>query len=99
MTLLLASGAFLINGLPAQKAALDGQLDGAFITLQRAWLSNWSTVLGAITLFSGTVANVKPTSTSVELQVNSDVALLTRSVPSTTFQPQCCWQVYPPGAA
>ncbi|NLR74204.1 DUF2163 domain-containing protein [Leeia aquatica] len=89
-----------INGQPFVAHAMRGGLDGANLTLSRAFLSRWDApVVGVLSLFSGRVAEVSGTRGACHLQVKSDLELLNIKMPRNLYQPSCLHTVYDAGCA
>jgi uncharacterized phage protein (TIGR02218 family) len=90
--------ALTLNGLPIPLAAATGAFDGASVRLERVFMPVWGdTTPGSIVLFEGNVANVHPTSTSVRVEVKSELERLNVAMPHTVYQPQCSHALYDPG--
>ena len=87
---LRAGDAALVDGVRLPLAAVTGRFNGARLKVQRAVLdAPGGTVQGVVTRFEGTVANVAPTSTGVELEVAPDTEALNREVPRHVYRPAC----------
>lgn len=87
-----ASPSHLLEGLPFVTAAAGGALDGARVTLYRAFLSDWSQApsnVGGIVMFSGRVSDVTVSRTRVEINVKSDIEVLSTKLPRNLYQPPC----------
>ena len=95
------SDADLIEGLPFVRAARMGALDGAKITVEKAFLSAWpaypglaATAVGALHVFSGSVAEVHPSRTEIEIEVKSETEVLNVKIPRNLYQPPCVHTLY-----
>ena len=87
-----------LGGINAKWACINGYLDKATILVQRAFLSSWSTVVGAPSIFLGTVAAVEVGSMKVVLHVKSVLELLNlQQMPHVLLQPTCANLVYDSG--
>lgn len=94
----VGDGGFQIGGIHLPVAADNGLFDGALVLLQRVFMPQpGNTTPGAITLFSGYVAGVVPSSTSVKLTAKSDLAKLLRQMPRNLYQPGCSHILYDAG--
>jgi len=88
----------LLGGLNAKFQCINGYLDKATILVQRAFLSTWSSVVGAPCLFLGTVASVDVGSMQVVLHVKSVLELLNlQQMPHVLLQPTCANLIYDAG--
>lgn len=95
-----ASTSHLLEGLPFVSAAAGGALDGARVTVYRAFLSDWSTApsnVGVIVMFSGRVSDVMASRNKVEITVNSDIEILSMNLPRNLYQPPCVNTLYDAG--
>jgi uncharacterized phage protein (TIGR02218 family) len=80
----------LINGLPFLAALRRGVLDGAEVTLERAFMASWDdTSAGTVIMFVGRVGDVEAGRTSATIHVNSHLELLDISMPRNIYQPGC----------
>lgn len=88
-----------INGVPLIPFIRKRGLDGANVTLEKAFLPNWSSaVTGAVQRFSGRVTSVGPISGStVEVTVSSWAILLNVNMPANLYQSACMHSVYDKG--
>lgn len=87
-----ANDSMLINGKPFLQAARLGFLDGALLTLEKAFIQLGeieNTVIGTVNMFSGRVADVNATRTQADLRINSDTELLNVPFPRNIWQPSC----------
>jgi uncharacterized phage protein (TIGR02218 family) len=99
LDLTVAAGAtHLLDGMPFVAGALSGSLDGASLTLQRAFLTSWaSPPVGAVVLFAGRVSDVSGSRTEVKVIVKSDLELLNVKLPRNLYQASCLHTVYDTG--
>lgn len=95
---LLAGDAALLGGVRLPLAAINGALNGARMKVERAVLdAPGGTVQGVLTRFEGTVSQVKPTSTQVEIDLAPDLEELNREVPRNVFRPACNHDLFDAG--
>lgn len=88
----------LVNGVPFLHACHLGNMDGASVKLERAFLvPGTSLVVGSLVMFSGIVGNVQITKTSATMTVNSDLILLNTPLPRNVYQPGCIWTLFDTG--
>ncbi len=89
---LYPSPADLINGQPVAFEVLNGALDGAWVSVDRAFLSSWSSagIVGTVNVFAGRVSDAQAGRTSVTLTVRSPLELLNLNFPRNVFQPGAC---------
>jgi uncharacterized phage protein (TIGR02218 family) len=79
-----------LNGTLLPVAAAQRVLDGATVLVERLYMPTPGDVsLGAMHLFQGYVGEVKAGGLSVEIEVESGVALLNVEIPRITFQAGC----------
>ncbi len=88
-TISLAPGTRTLNGVGMKLAAIQGAFDGVPVLVQRAYMLNWGTIPGLVTVFSGTIQQVRPTATDVQLTVASGLSRLTREVPARLMTAGC----------
>lgn len=95
------SDADMIEGLPFVRAARMGALDGAKITVERAFLAAWpaypglaATAVGALHVFSGSASEVRPSRTEIEIEVKSETEVLNVKIPRNLYQPPCVHTLY-----
>lgn len=85
-----ASVSHLLEGLPFVRAALNGALDSARVTVYRAFLTAWNTApTGVILMFAGRVSNVEGSRNQVQVEVKSDLEILSTNLPRNLYQPPC----------
>lgn len=90
--------AHLLNGLPFIPAALQGALDGASVTLSRAFMTDWSQpAVGAVVLFSGRVSDMSGKRSELNFNVKSDLELLNTKLPRNIYQAGCLHTLYDTG--
>lgn len=74
--------------------AVTGSLDNARVTLERCFMGTFGdTSLGTVSLFSGVVSTVEPSSTAVRIQVKSDLEKFSRQIPPV-IQNTCPYNIY-----
>jgi uncharacterized phage protein (TIGR02218 family) len=88
----------LLDGEPWLKALRQGQLDGASVTLTRAFMSApGNTSGGGVLMFSGRVAEIDIGRTQAQITVNAWTELLSIKMPRNVYQSGCGWTLYGPG--
>ena len=88
-----------INGKKIPLAAVDGDFSGAWVHVDRACLDGTASVLGTTPLWDGPVSEAAPTSTRVDVTVDSGMGLLTKQMPPRTYQAGCTHTLYDAGCA
>lgn len=86
-----------IGGIGWLAAVRNGVLDGAQVSLQRLFFSNWLTPVGVITLFTGIVSEIEMGRTYAKIKVKSNLELFNIQWPMNLYMLQCCWLLYSPG--
>ena len=85
-----ADSTTLVNGAPLLSFIAGGGMDGAHITLERVFApapnQNW---VGSLLLFVGRVGPINMNRYSADIQVLSDLELLTSMVPRNVYQLAC----------
>ena len=76
------------NGLPIAQAAMEGVFDGAQFVVYRGYISA-GVLVDVLIHFSGTIADVKPSTTSIAVSVKSDLDKLNQKLPRNLYQPGC----------
>lgn len=91
MDISIYPGSGALGGVQMAQAAVRGDLDGAHVTLQRAFFSGaWGSVTGGlVNLFEGDVSEVEPGATEIRLVAKSVVERMNRKVPFRIVQPGC----------
>jgi uncharacterized phage protein (TIGR02218 family) len=80
----------LIGGVPFLQAAWQGQLDGALLQLERAFMPSYGdTSPGTIILFAGRISDIECTRTGVDLKCRSHLELLNIQMPRRLWQSSC----------
>jgi len=80
----------LIGGIPFLQAAWQGQLDGALLQLERAFMPSYGdTSPGTIILFAGRISDIECTRTGVDLKCRSHLELLNIQMPRRLWQSSC----------
>jgi hypothetical protein len=84
----------LLGELSWSDAAWQGQLDGAVVTLERAFMGAsgggyGDTSAGTVVLFVGRVSDLEASRTLVQIKVRSHLDLLNIMMPRRLWQPQC----------
>ena len=77
----------LIGGVPFLQAAWQGQLDGALLQLERAFMPTYGdTSPGTVVLFAGRVSDIDCTRTGIDLKCRSHLELLNIQMPRRLWQ-------------
>lgn len=80
----------LIGGVPFLQAAWQGQLDGALLQLERAFMPTYGdTSPGTVVLFAGRISDIDCSRTSIELKCRSHLELLNIQMPRRLWQASC----------
>jgi uncharacterized phage protein (TIGR02218 family) len=80
----------LIGGTPFLQAAWQGQLDGALLQLERAFMPRYGdTSPGTVVLFSGRISDIECTRTNVDIKCRSHLELLNIQMPRRLWQSSC----------
>jgi uncharacterized phage protein (TIGR02218 family) len=80
----------LIGGVPFLQAAWQGQLDGALLQLERAFMSTYGdTSPGTVILFAGRISDIDCTRTGIDLKCRSHLELLNIQMPRRLWQSSC----------
>lgn len=83
----------LLAGAPFLSATIAGALDGAYLRLDRVFMSGGS-VVGGIINFTGGVSDIIASRTEIKMTVKSDMDLLNVLLPRILFQPGCAHALY-----
>jgi uncharacterized phage protein (TIGR02218 family) len=87
-----------LNGIPFIHSAVNGSLDGAIVTLERAFMPIWGdTTDGTVKLFSGKVSDISGDRTSLQINVKSQLELLNIQMPKNLYQAPCGHILYDTG--
>jgi len=89
----------LVLGEPFYQQVIQGVLDGAWISLDRAFLTSWTTagLVGTVNMFQGKVAGCVVGRTSAKLTVKSPLELLNMNLPRNTYQQGCQHNLFDAG--
>jgi uncharacterized phage protein (TIGR02218 family) len=80
----------LIGDLPFLQAAWQGQLDGALLQLERAFMPAYGdTSPGTVVLFAGRISDVDCTRTGIDMKCRSHLELLNIQMPRRLWQSSC----------
>lgn len=80
----------LIGDFLFLEAAWQGQLDGALVQVERAFMPSWGdTSAGTVVLFSGRVSDIDCSRTRLDLKVRSHLELLNIQMPRRLWQSAC----------
>lgn len=96
----------LVGGQPWLQALRAGVLDGAIVSVDRAFFDNRATPigsgrtispLGVVNIFTGRVAEIDLGRSNAVISVNSHLELLDVSMPRNLYQAGCRWQLFSAG--
>jgi uncharacterized phage protein (TIGR02218 family) len=80
----------LIGGVPILEGAWQGQLDGALLQLERAFMPSYGdTSPGTVVLFAGRISDIDCTRTGIDLKCRSHLELLNIQMPRRLWQSSC----------
>ena len=80
----------LIGGVPFLQAAWQGQLDGALLQLERAFMPTYGdTSPGTVILFAGRISDIDCTRSGIDLKCRSHLELLNIQMPRRLWQSSC----------
>ena len=80
----------LIGDLPFLQAAWQGQLDGALLQLERAFMPAYGdTSPGTVVLFAGRISDVDCSRTGIDMKCRSHLELLNIQMPRRLWQSSC----------
>lgn len=80
----------MLGSTPWLAAVWQGQLDGATVTLERAFMPSWGdTSPGTVVLFAGRVSDIEASRTVIGLKLRSHLELLNTEMPRRLWQPSC----------
>jgi uncharacterized phage protein (TIGR02218 family) len=80
----------LIGAVPFLRAAWQGQLDGALLQLERAFMPTYGdTSPGTVILFAGRISDIDCTRTGIDLKCRSHLELLNIQMPRRLWQSSC----------
>ena len=80
----------LIGGLPFLQAAWQGELDGALLQLERAFMATYGdTSPGTVVLFAGRISHIDCTRTGIDVKCRSHLELLNIQMPRRLWQSSC----------
>lgn len=95
---IFADSTTLLNGKPWLQAARSGDLDGARVLVERAFMPTFGdTSAGKLWAFSGNVADIEVSRTEARLTVKSDLEKLNQQWPRNMYQPGCLHTLYDSG--
>lgn len=88
-----------VNGGLFPFEVATGTFDWAWVSVDRAFLSSWSSagIIGTVNLFSGHVAESQIGRTLVKLTVKSPLELLNLNMPRNVYQAGCIHNLYDAG--
>jgi len=80
----------LIGETPWLQAAWQGQLDGALLQLERAFMPTYGdTSPGTVVLFAGRISDIDCSRTGIDMKCRSHLELLNIQMPRRLWQPSC----------
>lgn len=80
----------LIAGVPFLEAAWQGQLDGALLQLERAFMPTYGdTSPGTVVLFAGRISDIECARTGIDIKCRSHLELLNIQMPRRLWQSSC----------
>jgi len=80
----------LIGATPWLQAAWQGQLDGALLQLERAFMPIYGdTSPGTVVLFAGRISDIDCSRTGIDMKCRSHLELLNIQMPRRLWQPSC----------
>ena len=80
----------LIGDLPFMEAAWQGQLDGALLRLERAFMPTYGdTSPGTVVLFAGRISDIDCSRSGIEMKCRSHLELLNIQIPRRLWQASC----------
>jgi len=80
----------LVGDLPFMEAAWQGQLDGALLQLERAFMPAYGdTSPGTVVLFAGRISDIDCSRTGIEMKCRSHLELLNIQMPRRLWQASC----------
>jgi len=80
----------LIGDVPFLQAAWQGQLDGALLQLERAFMPSYGdTSPGTVVLFAGRISDIDCTRTGIDVKCRSHLELLNIEMPRRLWQSSC----------
>jgi uncharacterized phage protein (TIGR02218 family) len=80
----------LIGGASFLEAAWQGQLDGALLQLERAFMTTYGdTSPGTVVLFAGRISDIDCTRTGIDIKCRSHLELLNIQMPRRLWQSSC----------
>jgi uncharacterized phage protein (TIGR02218 family) len=77
------------GGVPWLQAAWTGQLDGATLSVERAFMQPYGSVVGTVVLFAGRVSDIDASRTGIDMKCRSHLELLNIQMPRRLWQPSC----------
>src|SRR5215469_15924140 len=79
-----------LGGMPFLQAAWQGQLDGALLQLERAFMPTYGdTSPGTVVLFAGRISDIDCSRAGIELKCRSHLELLNIQMPRRLWQASC----------
>jgi uncharacterized phage protein (TIGR02218 family) len=80
----------LIGAVPFLEAAWQGQLDGALLRLERAFMSTYGDMsAGTVVLFAGRISDIDCSRTGIDIKCRSHLEVLNIQMPRRLWQSAC----------
>jgi uncharacterized phage protein (TIGR02218 family) len=80
----------LIGAIPWMQACWQGQLDGALLQLERAFMPSYGvTTPGTVVLFAGRISDIDCSRTCIDMKCRSHLELLNIQMPRRLWQASC----------
>jgi uncharacterized phage protein (TIGR02218 family) len=100
LTLAIPQSGQTLNSTTWQAAIAAGYLEGAAITLERAFMPTWGdTSRGTVILEKGNTGECRPSRSTIYLEIKPAIAILGNPMPRRQFQPGCLHILYDTGCA
>lgn len=88
----------LFNNVPILEALALGLLDGARVTVERIFGSQFGAWVDSVVLFAGNISDISSIGrTHAEFTIRSRMELLNNSLPRVLYQPSCRWTLFDSG--
>lgn len=91
----MASQTHLLEGIPFVQAVMRGALANSTVSVQKAFMSAWGVApVGVLPMFAGRVSNIRVSRNNAEIEVKSDIEILSTRLPRNLYQPPCVNTLY-----
>jgi uncharacterized phage protein (TIGR02218 family) len=87
----------LVNGSAFLTEVINGVFDGAWVSLDRLFLTTWASAVGSVNMFQGLVSNAVIGRSSAKITVKSPLELLNTYMPRNVYQPGCQHNLFDTG--